>query len=806
MTTIVKKATNAIGAGMLQVSVEYEGAKGCSPVLCTEPVGLEPPYQTFDTDYILSVAPGTSNKAEAAVSEVDLEPLVTFEIYASEDDLLTLPWMTTMHRALSVLPGRKSFEVVGNREGVWVRFAIRRSEAPGFRTAVLGHFPAVRIREVPEPFPEGLPAAVNEAVAVPPYHRTLTLIGAEGASPLGPMVVTMADLPGKDLGFFQVVYSPVSPDHDWHYNLGNLIEAEVQANRFSAFGGLTAAHSYDTVLPPLLEITAQEKVRVDVAFYATVIRFGVWSKNKKRTAAFLQGMRVTLGMLRFGNRSFRILSNDILKSTLGEHSLDQMVRNRLSHRPGLLLTSKEIASMVHLPAGRTLQMHTTIHQRTGYEWVPFDEDEVESGSSFLGINNYAGENQRVVIPMNRRLRQTYVLGMTGSGKTNELHNLALEDIRSNQGICVIDPHGDLVLDILATMPEERMIDLIFLSFSIPGWVLPWNPFKSKAPSGKVADDIARGYLAMTSSSGPRMEHIFRMLAYVIHQIGGTLDDFAEMIGHTGPGELLRHKALDVIDNPQAIRFLKTELPNFTASDVASVRNKLSTLLLDEHLGYTFRQSKNIVWPRQWMDEGKVVLVNLASGLIGADHAHFAGGLLVSLIHRAALGRATVPKNQRRPFILYADEFQNLQTGTLSDILSEGRKYGLGVAIAHQERGQLRPELAHAIGNCGTKIIFKPAADDVAYAVKTLNGQVQQKDLLNLEIGDALVGCGGRIGSLRVPLCTEPLLRDPRKIAREFAEKHYVPWESIGRQGGDTPRRRPRFHDSLATKKGETDGS
>ena len=124
-----------------------------------------------------------------------------------------------------------------------------------------------------------------------------------------------------------------------------------------------------------------------------------------------------------------------------------------------------------------------------------------------------------------------------------------------------------------------------------------------------------------------------------------------------------------------------------------------------------------------MDEGKIVLVNLAAGNIGADHARFVGSLLVSLLYRAALSRADVPRERRRPFFLYIDEFQQLQAATLTEILSEGRKYGLGAVLAHQVRGQLGKELAQSLGNAATAVVFNIAEDDQAHMAKVLHRRV-----------------------------------------------------------------------------------
>jgi hypothetical protein len=382
------------------------------------------------------------------------------------------------------------------------------------------------------------------------------------------------------------------------------------------------------------------------------------------------------------------------------------------------------------------------------------------------------------------------------GKSTLYQTLILDDVTNGVGVCIVDPHGDLSMDLLARVPQNRMEDLVYVSFSEPGLVPKWNPFLTQAPSSKVADDFARAIASATSYWGPRMEHNFRHMAFVVHQLGGTLDDLAEMAGKTSRGEELREQAIHIVDNPAVQRFLLEDLPSYSSSDLDPVRTKLSRLLLDENLGAMFRQPENALHPRQWMDSGKLVLVNLASGIIGADHTRFVGGLLVSLIHRAALSRSTLAPDNRRPFVLYLDECQLLQTAALEEILSEGRKFGLAAVLAHQEGGQLDKSVSSALGNCDTAVTFRPATDDLPRVRRALSNRVTPEDLSMLGVGEAYVASGEHVGSLNTHLCSYDILRDPLRTARQYARKHYISVKPKAQSRHRKPSRRPRVFDTF----------
>jgi len=244
-------------------------------------------------------------------------------------------------------------------------------------------------------------AAVNELYPVGPYHRSLSLLGKEGASPLGLAVQTMSELKQGETGLFQVLLSPADQRHDWHYNVENMAEAETKAAQLAQLGGLSTDFSYDDELPPRLDPQAAEKVKVDVAFFATLTRYAAWNTTPEKTEDFLQGMRVATGMLRFGGRAWRLLQHKDLEETLGADKVEKMVTHRQAHRPGVMLTSREVASLAHIPNARSLSMLATIQKREGWQWTPptKDKDGERAGAACLGVNDFAGESTRVEIPM-----------------------------------------------------------------------------------------------------------------------------------------------------------------------------------------------------------------------------------------------------------------------------------------------------------------------------------------------------------------------------------------------------------------------
>ena len=233
--------------------------------------------------------------------------------------------------------------------------------------------------------------------------------------------------------------------------------------------------------------------------------------------------------------------------------------------------------------------------------------------------------------------------------------------------------------------------------------------------------------------------------------------------------------------------------------MTAVLNKLSPILLDENLGAMFRQRENVVDPREWMDRRKIVVVNLQVGQLGAAPARFVGALVVSVVFRSALTRVDVPEQDRTPFYLYLDECQDLQSGALEGILSEARKYGLGAFFSHQSLKQLQPGLLEAMGNCATRLVFRPVDADLPHVQRSLGGALTSGDLGSLGVGQAVISVGSRVATVRTPSSLGPVLRDGRKFARDLVRRTYLrTCEARPEAPERTARRREVAYDTFGT--------
>ena len=335
-----------------------------------------------------------------------------------------------------------------------------------------------------------------------------------------------------------------------------------------------------------------------------------------------------------------------------------------------------------------------------------------------------------------RLLHLYVIGKTGTGKSTLLENMALQDLERGKGLALIDPHGDLVARIAARIPESRRDDVIYLDATDPSQPFGYNPLRhvredriALAASGMM--DVFKKM--WPDAWGVRMEHILRnVLMALLEQPDATLHDvlriFSDKEFRKSVGRSLRNETVRT--------FLLKEFDQFSfgyrADGTAPIQNKVGAFLADPLLDRILTAPEKDIRIRRIMDEGKVLLVNLAKGRIGEDSSALLGGLLVTAIGLAAYTRADMPEAQRRNFFVYVDEFQSFTTLALASMLSELRKYRVGFTIAHQYMHQLEPDVRHAVlGNVGSMISFRVGAEDAPYLVREFHERFETADLLQL---------------------------------------------------------------------------
>ena len=301
---------------------------------------------------------------------------------------------------------------------------------------------------------------------------------------------------------------------------------------------------------------------------------------------------------------------------------------------------------------------------------------------------------------------------------------------------LIDPHGDLVARIAARVPESRRDDIIYVNATDPNQPFGYNPLRhvredriALAASGMM--DVFKKM--WPDAWGVRMEHILRnVLMALLEQRDATLHDVLRIFSD----KEFRRSVAGSLRNETVRTFLLKEFDQFSfgyrADGTAPIQNKVGAFLADPLLNRILTAPEKDVRIRRIMDEGQVLLVNLAKGRIGEDSSALLGGLLVTAIGLAAYTRADMPEAQRRNFFVYVDEFQSFTTLALASMLSELRKYRVGFTIAHQYLHQLEPDVRHAVlGNVGSIISFRVGAEDAPYLVREFHERFDQADFLQL---------------------------------------------------------------------------
>jgi len=342
----------------------------------------------------------------------------------------------------------------------------------------------------------------------------------------------------------------------------------------------------------------------------------------------------------------------------------------------------------------------------------------------------------VFIKHRDRLSHVYVIGKTGVGKTTLLKTMLNQDIKHGHGVCLLDPHGDFVERVAASIPASRKDDVIYLN--VPDTTQPfgYNPLARVAPEDRSL--LASGLMEVFKKQwgdawGVRMEHIMRnALLLLLDQPSATLADLPVLLNDKD----FRKHALEHVTNEQVRYFWEQEYENYSmrlrADGAQPILNKSGAFLADTRLNRIFTRTDGQLHLRALMDQGKILLVNLSKGKIGQDSSSLLGGLIMTSLGLAAYSRADTPEKDRRAFFIYADEFQNFTTLAIADMLSELRKFAVGMVLAHQYLHQLHPDIRHAVlGNTGTLLSFRLGVDDASYIAREFEPYLDHLDLMNL---------------------------------------------------------------------------
>jgi len=361
---------------------------------------------------------------------------------------------------------------------------------------------------------------------------------------------------------------------------------------------------------------------------------------------------------------------------------------------------------------------------------------LDPSPTYFAETNFHRRFQRFGIKQSDRLLHTYIIGKTGTGKSSLLEVMARQDIAAGRGFALIDPHGDLVDRVRAAIPESLQDRVVYLDAPNPSQPFGYNPLRRVRADWipLAASGILETFRKLWPNAwGVRMEHVFRNSLFVLlERDGSTLPDVLRLYADKG----FRRAAVAKCTNEVVRNFWKHEFENYPprlqAEAVGPIQNKLGAFLADPRLYRILVEPAHDIHFRTLMDEERILLVNLSKGQIGEDAALVLGGLVVSTIGLAAFSRANLSPEVRRPFHLYVDEFQSFTTLSFVNMMSELRKYGVGLTLANQYLNQLEPDLRHAVlGNAGTLISFRVGPEDALVLEREFQPVFGIEDLLNL---------------------------------------------------------------------------
>lgn len=356
--------------------------------------------------------------------------------------------------------------------------------------------------------------------------------------------------------------------------------------------------------------------------------------------------------------------------------------------------------------------------------------------AFFGKTDFRNEGRVFGIRRGDRRSHLYALGKTGTGKSSLLENLIRQDIEAGEGVALFDPHGDLVERVATRIPPERTRDLIYLDVPNQAKAFGFNPLERVSPARRslAASSLVEVFKKIWSDSwGPRLEHILRNAIFcLLEQPEATLADIPRLLDD----QAFRRRAAERVSNAQVRQFWLREYESYPArlraEAIAPLQNKVGAFLADPLLCRILSAPRSTFDLRRVVDDGKILLVNLAKGRMGESSAALLGALLVARIGLVGLSRSEVPEEDRRDFYLYIDEFQTFATMSFVSMLSELRKYRVNLTLTNQYLSQLDEEVRDSVlGNVGTLVSFRVGPADAAVLADEFAPEFSATDLMNL---------------------------------------------------------------------------
>ena len=530
------------------------------------------------------------------------------------------------------------------------------------------------------------------------------------------------------------------------------------------------------------------KTKTDIM--ETNIRIAVSAKHKGRAGQIMTEIESTFNQFNLveGNSFQYKRAGGSLKRLQNAFSFREFSNSAI-----MPFSLTELSTLVHFPINGILS--SPQFKQSQANTAPAPNDMPEEGT-VLGINRHRNTERTIHMTELDRMRHLYVIGQTGTGKSKFLTNLIIQDIKQGNGVCMIDPHGTDIEDVLGAIPPEREQDIIYFDPSRMDRVIGLNmleyditkPEQKTFVVNELFSIFQKLYGANPESMGPMFEQYFRNATLLVMEdpdSGNTLMDISRVMADAK----YRRMKLEKAKNPVVVQFWR-EIASKAGGEAALenivpyIVSKFDVFTANDYMRPIIGQQKSAFNFRQVMDDRKILLVNLAKGRLGEINANLIGMIFIGKILMAALSRVDDPTRGFAPFYLHIDEFQNVSTPAIASILSEARKYKLSLTMAHQFIAQLDPHIKDAVfGNVGSLAAFRVGSDDAQFLEQQFAPVFSAKDLMNVPNYNAFI----RMLSNGVPtkpfsIATLPPIQSDvsrvELIIKQSAERHGRPREEI----------------------------
>lgn len=496
------------------------------------------------------------------------------------------------------------------------------------------------------------------------------------------------------------------------------------------------------------ELKTVVKNKLDQSLFEVSIRALVFAKKGEDVDTRVSGFMAALGQ--FGSSYQSLTSSHSFftrfKTIFNSFKNREIPSHMFTFNP--ILSTSELSDLYHFPYTSTTITENLVRVHSKDLPAPLSLKNVNKLDAVFGTNTYGGEEIQVGLTDDERSRHVYLIGQTGSGKSTVMYHMAKDDIQAGRGVAVIDPHGDLIEDLLATIPEERLNDFIY-----------FNPFDLKHPmyinlielaSGLDEDEIElekqvtvdsiisifrRVFSDEEQSNAHRIEHILRNTTHTaFYAKDATLFTINKLLTN----KKFRESVLKHVDDENLLDFWKEEFGR--AGDwqvfkmVEGVTAKIETFLFSPTAKRILEKPKSTINFDEILEQEKILLCNVSEGKLGEDTSRLLGTMMVTKIQQVAFRRARKDKKDRKPFYLFIDEFQNFATSSFTKLLSGGRKFGIRVTVAQQTTAQQKDtSITNTIlANTGTVICFKTASPaDEDMLLPQFSPYVQKGEIMNL---------------------------------------------------------------------------